>query len=350
MPRKKLIGMVSKSAHSAAHRAAIQRAGLKVEDLGGNPKSIPERIDLLICRTASCSHKASALCFAWGKKDKNKDMLLVSNSLKQAVGFCEAYGLPSAPMASPRLDTIAGAARAVLGNLGFFRIGMVDALSDNELLGISEKVGVNTEMWILPKLLLQALATLRGANLGTQKRRMSDMHKFFSGSCYTEPGTPSDAVLCRNEAIRDAIEASESLQIQLRLGAYKQRLLIPPEPEDDVSGVDDDCEGVIGEEAPVPEAAAPPPLPEAREETDEEIVDRWHRKVLELPALMDRAEDAKPPEPPKELTPIQEVEEAIRLLHSYMKDASVSKIMLTQESAELTYEIRESGSFNFGKA
>ena len=341
MPRKKLVGMVSKTAHSAAHRVAIQKSGLKVEDLGGNPKSIPDRIDLLICRTASCSHSASAMCFAWAKKDENKGMLLVSNSLKQAVAFSESYGLPPVPVAPTRLDTIAGAARAVLGNLGFFRIGMVDALSDLELLSISRRVGVSTEMWSLPKkLLLQALSTLRGANLGTQKRRMSDMHKYFSGSCYTEPGTPSDAVLCKDEAIRGVIEASEILQIQLRLGAYKQRLLIPQEPEDNVSGVDDGCEGVIEEEAPVPEAAAPPPLPEAREETDEEIVDR----------LMDEAEDAKPPKPTKELTPIQEVEEAIRLLHSYMKDASVSKIMLTQETAELTYAIRESGSFNFGKA
>jgi hypothetical protein len=31
-----------------------------------------------------------------------------------------------------------------------------------------------------------------------------------------------------------------------------------------------------------------------------------------------------------------------------MREASVREIVLTQESAEITYEIRSSGSFNFG--
>ena len=89
MPRKIVVGVVSKSVHSESHRAALEKAGFKVRDLGGNPIGIPFRVDLLVCRTASCSHGASDICYAWGRRERNKGRLCVSNSLEEILAFCQ---------------------------------------------------------------------------------------------------------------------------------------------------------------------------------------------------------------------------------------------------------------------
>ena len=74
------IGIISKPEHCKAHAAGLTSDGHSVVVIGGgkNP-SVPDAVEVLILRTASCSHGASDVAFAWARERKRP--LIVDNGL-----------------------------------------------------------------------------------------------------------------------------------------------------------------------------------------------------------------------------------------------------------------------------
>jgi hypothetical protein len=61
------IAIVSKEAHANSHAKALEEAGYASIMLGGSPVSIPPTVDVVVCRTASCSHGGSDTALAWAR-------------------------------------------------------------------------------------------------------------------------------------------------------------------------------------------------------------------------------------------------------------------------------------------
>lgn len=80
-----VVGMVSKSVHSVTHRAALQREGFIVRDLGGSNAETTTDMDIVVVRSQSCSHNASAQAYAWARRDSKNRKLIASNSVEDIV-------------------------------------------------------------------------------------------------------------------------------------------------------------------------------------------------------------------------------------------------------------------------
>ncbi len=338
MPKKIIVGIVSKRTHSASHRAALESKGFTVRDLDASPAQIPKRVDLLVCRTASCSHGASGLCFEWGRRAKNKGRLCVSNSLEEIVRFCTEWRTAQVAEKkagkSVNLHSASGAIRYLFETCGFYRVGMADRLTVYQDVGIAGGAGViEADATQGYADISAALVALRGSNRSSQRRRVAELHRASAEHCFTSDGTPGDSVLCKNARIRRQIE--EVPEWAALLGCKPWKKEVPVEEAPEAVTVEEAPEAVTVEEPLVPEAAAPPPLPEAHNATPEAVPEVTPEEVPEV------ASEATPEDP------MDGVEEAIRLLHSYMKDASVTHIVLTQTDAKITQEIHTVGSFNF---
>lgn len=74
-----IIGIVSKEDHCRSHVKGLIRDGFEVRVLGGDVTIIPPSIHILVVRTQSCSHTASAAAFQWGRVPGNA--LIVENGL-----------------------------------------------------------------------------------------------------------------------------------------------------------------------------------------------------------------------------------------------------------------------------
>jgi hypothetical protein len=343
------IAMISKSAHSASHRAALTQAGFDVIDLDGNPTSIPDRADMVVCRPQSCSHGASSMALKWARaKEGRRGLCLLADGLTQIVEWAVAGRVKmeksAVTGAKPNVQKVAGAMRYLFRTFGFISVGMADWMTLEDVVNVAGLLESADSAGFETADARQALITLTGGNLGTQRRRLTDFAGgravfFHNVSARTGP-------LLRDSTVRHRLATCPHALDLLRVPGREQVPLAEPLKTSSVvlsaashSGLVLEAvssDPVIAEEEPVPEAAAPPPLPEAREETDEEIVDR----------PMDTVEKSKPLKP---LTPVQEVEEAIRLLHSYMKDAGVHRIVLTPDSAEVTRTFTAGGTLNFGE-
>ena len=336
------VAMISKTVHSATHRAALENLGFEVRDLGGRPTGIPQNADIVVCRTQSCSHHASGLAYSWAREAGRKDRLVVSNSLAEIVDRCTRIREVSVSDSKPAVDyqvhRVSGAMRFILSEYGFYRVGMCDWMSSDDVLTVADGLGFTGRPHRpdgAGSMLQQAVLTLRGSYLPTQERRLLDFTSASAGhvlldGCTRKTGPVlRDAVLAERLLLR--LDLMELLRVpgweQLRLpsnaveGAGPAAEVCPAAGEEPV----DDGEPVVEEEPLVPEAAATPPLPEAHE-----------------------AEEKQSEAPKQQLTPIEEVEEAIRLLHSYMQDAGVDRITLTQDSAEIVRTVRSQGKFQFG--
>lgn len=349
MPQKTRIAMISKSVHSASHRAALTQAGFDVIDLDGNPTSIPDRADMVVCRTQSCSHAASSMALKWARAEEGrKGLCLLADGLTQIVEWAVDGRMKMqtsmAEEAKPNVQKVAGAMRYLFRTFGFISVGMADWMTLAEVVDVAGLIGSARGGGFETATARQALITLTGGNLGTQRRRLTDFARgravfFHNVSARTGP-------LLRDSVVRHRLASCPAAMDLLRVPGREQVPLAEPLKTSSVvlsAAARPDLvldavfpPPVTVEEEPVPEAAAPPPLPEAREETDEEIVD--------LPT--DTVQESKPPKP---LTPVQEVEEAIRLLHSYMKEAGVHRIVLTPESAEVTRTFTAGETLNFGE-
>ena len=77
-----MIGIVSKPSHCKTHLKALRELGLEATCLGGGKHvRIPPSVEVLILRTASCSHRASDEAFAWVRSKTNTGHLIVQNGL-----------------------------------------------------------------------------------------------------------------------------------------------------------------------------------------------------------------------------------------------------------------------------
>jgi hypothetical protein len=65
-----ILGLVSKSEHAKVHGSALEADGHEVVFIGANGEQVPDRVEALICRVASVSHKASKAAFDWGRQTK----------------------------------------------------------------------------------------------------------------------------------------------------------------------------------------------------------------------------------------------------------------------------------------
>lgn len=65
-----ILGLVSKSEHAKVHASALEADGHEVVFIGANGEQVPDRVEALICRVASVSHKASKAAFDWGRQTK----------------------------------------------------------------------------------------------------------------------------------------------------------------------------------------------------------------------------------------------------------------------------------------
>lgn len=54
-----LVGIISLAEHIKNHTRMLERSGFRVECLGNVPRGIPPRIDVVVCRTMGCSHRAT---------------------------------------------------------------------------------------------------------------------------------------------------------------------------------------------------------------------------------------------------------------------------------------------------
>ena len=52
------IGIISEKTHVKSHVKSLEAAGHEVILLDGSPKSIPDSIDVIVCRTLGSSHGA----------------------------------------------------------------------------------------------------------------------------------------------------------------------------------------------------------------------------------------------------------------------------------------------------
>jgi hypothetical protein len=137
---KYVVGMVSKSVHAGTHRAALQREGFTVRDLGGERAEPTADVDIIVVRTQSCSHNASAQAYAWARKDKVNRMLIASNGLedivKQAKEWVAQRSQAPAPEEGEAQEELsiheaeqkimaAGSVIQILNRLGFFSLRML---------------------------------------------------------------------------------------------------------------------------------------------------------------------------------------------------------------------------------
>lgn len=83
------IGIISKKPHAKNHAQALKREGHDVVLLDGDPKRIPSSIDLVICRTASCSHGASNVALEWQRSGGG--FLVMENGLSGALRAIRQY-------------------------------------------------------------------------------------------------------------------------------------------------------------------------------------------------------------------------------------------------------------------
>ena len=51
------VGIISKEEHTKGIVQALRDADYRVELLGGRPATIPSRVDVVVCRAVSCSHR-----------------------------------------------------------------------------------------------------------------------------------------------------------------------------------------------------------------------------------------------------------------------------------------------------
>ena len=335
------VAMISKTVHSATHRAALENLGFEVRDLGGRPTEIPQNADIVVCRTQSCSHHASGMAYSWSREAGRKDRLVVSNSLAEIVGRCVHIRRVSMGDSKPVVDyqvhRVSGAMRFILNEYGFYRVGMCDWMSAAEVEAVADGLGFSGSLRGTEEepSLQQAVLTLRGSYLPTQERRLLDLTTGLSGHVLLDGCTRKTGPVLKDDALAERLLRRLDLMELLRVPGWEQ-LRLPAgssEPDEPVAEVCPTAgkepagggEPVVEEEPLVPEAAATPPLPEAHE-----------------------AEKKQSEAPKQQLTPIEEVEEAIRLLHSYMQDAGVDRITLTQDSAEVVRTVRSQGKFNFG--
>lgn len=82
------IGIISKKAHAKSHARKLRKAGQDVELLGGDPQELPDSLDLLICRTVSCSHQAAAVA---QEAKRNGFPVLFEDSVTRMVAAVERF-------------------------------------------------------------------------------------------------------------------------------------------------------------------------------------------------------------------------------------------------------------------
>lgn len=98
-----IVGIISKEDHAKSHAKGLEEDGHVVHLLGSNGERIPDNLEVLVCRIASCSHHGSSVAREW--KRKTGRPLVVEDGLAGIRRkLCEiGAGLtPVAPLAPPK--------------------------------------------------------------------------------------------------------------------------------------------------------------------------------------------------------------------------------------------------------
>tara|TARA_Y100000310_G_scaffold115743_1_gene114338 strand:+ start:2326 stop:3225 length:900 start_codon:yes stop_codon:yes gene_type:complete len=84
------IGIISKKDHCKSHVAALKKRGYRVRVLGDRPTKVPSSIDLLMCRTLSCSHLGSDVALAHKRAGYP---VLMANSVTKLLRYLEGLNM-----------------------------------------------------------------------------------------------------------------------------------------------------------------------------------------------------------------------------------------------------------------
>lgn len=351
---KLLVAMISKSAHSSSHRAALVEAGFDVLDLGDHPTAIPSRVDLVVCRPQSCAHGGTKTGLRWAREDgRDRWDLLLSDSLTEIVQWATErrqthLGSEVPESSAPDVRRVSGAMRYLFDAFGFYFVDQGNSLTYEQVCLAATLIGSKSPTGHDPEKAKTALLTVRGANSRTQRRRLSEMRT--GGAVFAR--RRSGGLLLRGRGVKAALAQSPEAQELLGCVTPEAAGKTPPSGASEASEVlraviqavpNASAAEVPAQEAPAPVAPAPEaPAQEAPVIGEETLVP----EAAALPPT--EAHEETPAEVPAAQSAREEVEEAIRLLHSYMADAGVSRVVVTATGAEVTRVEVTRGSFSLG--
>ncbi len=277
------IGIISKKPHAKNHAQALQREGHEVVLLDGNPTKIPPSIELVVCRTASCSHEASNVALEW--KRRGGGYLVMENGLSGALRKIRQIIEPKAPVAAASQAT-KSKETPVPSNIK----KMTEKLVAKATIYLAE----GRTLTAIAKELGVARSTLTGALVKaggwpaptlspTAPEKEQDEIEESSPLTDTElqelietwavlviETRPHDSVAQRLEVMQGLMDVEVD---PTRL----QRALSDADPASNPVSPDNDLSGVLAEKNDPPAVAEPPPVTEKPEEVE----------VAEVPAEMD---------------------------------------------------------------
>ena len=376
MTKKLLIGLVSKVEHATSHAQALEAVGMDVEILGGEIRSIPPRIDVVVVRTQSCSHHAQDVAQAWARKTKKK--YICTNSLSVMLNEISAYrasvaldvcvdvakdraGLQEADVKHLRrvLDVPGRLVTQSYLDIGFFHPDLANCDVERLVAFLAPHVEPYKAALNYSESNVKALHALLGVTLnGLETERRLYMAARMVESSKGEPlpgnvpavGSGAMAVMAAPYGDDGTFLASDIWRSE-----QKHRLIVDFLNEENAKCEE---ERQQREAALAAEAAAPQPEPEPEPELElatepepelESEPEPEHVHAAE-PAMNPEQEQPSPAHVAQPLPvrvapvdPLRDVEDAIRLLHECMRAASVSYVCIHNGEVTLTYQSASAG-------
>lgn len=372
MMKKLLVGLVSKVEHATSHAQALEAAGMDVEILGAEVRSIPPRIDVVVVRTQSCSHHAQDVAQAWARKTKKK--YICTNSLSVMLSEISAY------RASTALDVCVDVAKDRAGlqeadvkhlrrvldvpgrlvtqsylDIGFFHPDLTNCDAERLVAFLAPHVEPYKVALNYSESNVKALHALLGVTLNgleVERRLYMAARMVENSKGETLPG-PVPAVGNGAMAVMAAPYGDDGtfLASDIWRSEQKHRLIVDFLNEENAKCEEEreQREAALAAEAaalqPEPElepATAPAAEPQPESEPE-------HVHAAE-PAMNPEQEQSVPshvaqplPVRAAPVDPLRDVEDAIRLLHECMRAASVSYVCIHNGEVTLTYQSASAG-------
>jgi hypothetical protein len=263
----------------------------------------------------------------------------MGDSLDGIVAFCstarEKMTGTGATGKGAQVTSVRTAVRFLFRHFGFFRAGMADWLTLNDLMRLGSIFGLSEQVLEESKgQCWQALTVLMGANVKTQRTRMMEERKSGKwGGCLAEGRTSVDSPLFGSPELLETFRSSPEAQVLLKCALPQVSIKCAPTP----------APAPTPTPTPTPTPAPAPVMTEAPAPVIEEEIVVAQAAVTPPETHGMEGEEVAQPAPRHDS--MDNVEEAIRLLHSYMADAGVDRILLTEGKAEIQHTVRVSGSF-----
>ena len=174
-----VIGIISKEEHAAPHALKLNKMGFHVLLLGGTVVSIPPSVEVIILRTASCSHNASNAAYEFAR---NGGKIIVENGMSGIIRKLSDFGI-TAQSSGQNSDQD-------------FSVQDFDSLSDQEVMQELFRLVGFTSLKLLPNLKgsllvkqaeLHYLKNKNSANARTSLEYFSALFKLIADSSSESP-------------------------------------------------------------------------------------------------------------------------------------------------------------------